>query len=76
MEETTEQKEIAVEEMNENEGRRLERAEQNEIIKSYVLFFFTKLNISNIYGQLSTAAMQGIESEKFIAMSPPLFIVE
>jgi hypothetical protein len=40
MEETTEQKEIAVEEINENEGRRLERAEQNEIIKSYVLFFF------------------------------------
>jgi hypothetical protein len=39
MEETTEQKEIAAEEMNENEGRRLERAEQNEIIASYVLFF-------------------------------------
>jgi hypothetical protein len=58
MEETTEQKEIAAEEMNENEGRRLERAEQNEIIASYVLFFSTKLNINNIYGEQSRAAMQ------------------
>jgi hypothetical protein len=39
MEETAEQKEIGMEEMKENEGGWLERAEQNEIIASYVLFF-------------------------------------
>jgi hypothetical protein len=39
MEETAEQKEIGMEEMKENEGRWLERVEQNEIIARYVLFF-------------------------------------
>jgi hypothetical protein len=38
MEETAEQKEIGMEEMKENEGRWLQRAKENEIIASYVLF--------------------------------------